>query len=130
MSIVAVLLDQNMEPVSDKIVVKGGKFKDVEREAKKKAENGIKCCIRWSREADGEANFWGPNGYCLEPHWYVKQGRPVELKNGQRTQVYLDEDSKKLAKRLGGGNVSEGIRKALLGYAAQEQAGGQVQDPQ
>lgn len=40
-------------------------------------------------------------------------GRPVEV-DGKRVQVYLDEDSLKTAFRLGGGNVSRGIRAALL----------------
>lgn len=40
-------------------------------------------------------------------------GRPAELKDGKRVNVYLDAGSLKLAAELGGGNVSEGIRIAL-----------------
>lgn len=39
-------------------------------------------------------------------------GRPSTVV-GKRTQVYLDDESKKTALRLGGGNLSEGIRTAL-----------------
>ena len=41
-------------------------------------------------------------------------GRTPEMRGGKRVQVYLDsEESIEIAKRLGNGNVSEGIRKAL-----------------
>lgn len=39
-------------------------------------------------------------------------GRPSDV-DGKRVQVYLDVESLKTAARLGNGNVSEGIRKAL-----------------
>lgn len=39
-------------------------------------------------------------------------GRPVEV-SGRRVQVYLDELTIRAAKKIGGGNVSEGIRQAL-----------------
>ena len=39
-------------------------------------------------------------------------GRPSDV-DGKRVQVYLDAESLKTAARLGYGNVSEGIRKAL-----------------
>lgn len=41
-------------------------------------------------------------------------GRPSELKGGKRVQVYLDAESLSIADEIGNGNVSEGIRKALL----------------
>ncbi|MND11732.1 hypothetical protein D3C87_820680 [compost metagenome] len=120
MSIKAVLLDQNMERISDDIIVKPDKFKNVEREAKIKADSGIKCCVRWSNDADGCSGYWGPSGACIEPHWYVKQGRPNELKNGMRKQIYMDQESLEVAQKLGNGNVSEGIRKALMSYASKQ----------
>jgi hypothetical protein len=40
-------------------------------------------------------------------------GRPPEMKDGKRVNVYLDSDARKIAERLGNGNVSEGIRAAL-----------------
>lgn len=41
-------------------------------------------------------------------------GRPVEI-DGKRVQIYLDEKSLAIAKRLGNENVSLGIRIALNG---------------
>ena len=42
-------------------------------------------------------------------------GRPSEMEDGKRTNVYIDAASKAKAARIGG-NVSEGIRKALDGF--------------
>lgn len=39
-------------------------------------------------------------------------GRPADV-GGKRVQVYLDAESIAIATRLGDGNVSEGIRRAL-----------------
>ncbi|MBV2193617.1 MAG: hypothetical protein KUL81_09800 [Azonexus sp.] len=39
-------------------------------------------------------------------------GRPAEV-GGRRVQVYLDAKSLAIAANLGGGNVSDGLRKAL-----------------
>ena len=44
---------------------------------------------------------------------YPGAGRPARMNNGGRINVYLDEASISTACKLGGGNVSEGIRKAL-----------------
>lgn len=40
-------------------------------------------------------------------------GRPAEMSGGKKVNTYLDADSIAIAQRLGNGNVSEGIRKAL-----------------
>lgn len=40
-------------------------------------------------------------------------GRPAEMAGGKRTNIYLDEDGRSVAEKLGNGNVSEGIRIAL-----------------
>lgn len=40
-------------------------------------------------------------------------GRPPEMAGGKRTNIYLDEDGRATAEKLGNGNVSEGIRIAL-----------------
>lgn len=40
-------------------------------------------------------------------------GRPTELEKGREANTYLDAESIAIATRLGNGNVSEGIRKAL-----------------
>lgn len=40
-------------------------------------------------------------------------GRPAEMQDGKRVNVYLDAESLAIASKVGNGNVSEGIRKAL-----------------
>ena len=40
-------------------------------------------------------------------------GRPSEMYGGKKVNTYLDAESIAIAQRLGNGNVSEGIRKAL-----------------
>lgn len=40
-------------------------------------------------------------------------GRPAEMQGGKKVNTYLDAESIAIATRLGNGNVSEGIRKAL-----------------
>lgn len=40
-------------------------------------------------------------------------GAPKKMRGGKRTQVYLDDESLAIAAKLGNGNVSDGIRKAL-----------------
>lgn len=43
----------------------------------------------------------------------AKIGRPPEMAGGKAVKVYLDAESIATATKLGNGNVSEGIRKAL-----------------
>lgn len=40
-------------------------------------------------------------------------GRPSEMDGGKRVNVYLDAESLHAAAKIGNGNVSEGIRKAI-----------------
>ena len=40
-------------------------------------------------------------------------GRPAVMSGGKKVNTYLDAESIEIATRLGNGNVSEGIRKAL-----------------
>ena len=57
--------------------------------------------------------YFGTQGLIFNPEKRTPQkGRPVEI-GGKRIQVYLDEISIEVAKKLGNDNVSEGIRKAL-----------------
>jgi len=44
-------------------------------------------------------------------------GRPSEMAGGKKVNTYLDAESIAIARRLGNGNVSEGIRKALKHFA-------------
>jgi|GEM_PF-3482421 len=42
-----------------------------------------------------------------------KPGRPVSIKNGRQRTIYIDDANRDVAKKLGGGSGSEGIRRAL-----------------
>lgn len=42
--------------------------------------------------------------------------RPPEMEGGRRMNVYLDAATIETAKRLGGGNISEGLRIAVTNY--------------
>lgn len=45
-----------------------------------------------------------------------REGRPPEMAGGKKVNTYLDAESIAIATKLGKGNVSEGIRKALRGH--------------
>lgn len=60
----------------------------------------------------GSADYWRDRmGEIPWPPGVV--GRPPEMEGGKRVNVYLDATSLARAARLGDGNVSEGIRRAL-----------------
>lgn len=61
--------------------------------------------------APGDADYWRDK--LGDIPWPVGGGRPQEMTGGKRVNVYLDEESLAAASRLGDGNVSDGIRKAL-----------------
>ena len=42
-----------------------------------------------------------------------KAGRPAEMDGGKRVNLYLDSESLSIAYKLGDGNYSAGVRKAL-----------------
>lgn len=50
----------------------------------------------------------------------LEPGRPAEMEGGKRVNVYLDAESLAIAARMGNGNVSEGIRKALRAATSTE----------
>lgn len=106
---------QNDDPLTDEgFEIHGDSdFDAVELAAKNAAQSGMRCYIKWSRDSDGQSAYWGPNGTCFEAYIYSAPGRPAEMEGGKRVQVYLDAKSLEIAARLGGGNVSEGIRQAL-----------------
>ncbi len=114
MSVFATIYNTEFEPLTDGVEVSDDtEFAALEAQAAELAAAGTKCCIRWSRESDGQVAYWGPAGAALKPHWYAKPGRPEEMQGGKRVQVYLDAESLAIAAKLGNGNVSDGIRKAL-----------------
>ncbi|MFM5431411.1 hypothetical protein ACET9P_11020 [Aeromonas veronii] len=106
---------QNDEPLTDEgfEIHDDSDFDVVELAAKNAAQSGVRCYIKWSRDSDGQSAYWGPSGTCFEAYIYSAPGRPAEMEGGKRVQVYLDAKSLEIAARLGGGNVSEGIRQAL-----------------
>lgn len=113
MTITACVIDFNGVPLSDDFLINDDDFSGVTKAAENIAESGAKCCIRWNRDTDGQVAYWGPSGSTINPRWYIKQGRPPEMANGKKVNTYLDAQSIEIANRLGDGNVSEGIRKAL-----------------
>ena len=75
MSINAVVLDFNLDPIFDDMQIEHDDYSAAERFAEHAAENGIKCCIEWTRSEDGQTAYWGPSGATFDPHWYVRAGR-------------------------------------------------------
>ena len=58
-------------------------------------------------------NNWSGDGDTVESLSKLAVGRPALMAGGKRVNVYLDAASMSRAAELGGGNVSEGIRRAL-----------------
>ena len=114
MSVWATIYNADMEPLTDGAeVADDADFSAIETQAVELATGGAKCCIRWSRDSDGQVAYWGPKGATLQPHWYSRPGRPEEMQGGKRRNVYLDDASWAAAVALGKGNASDGIRMAL-----------------
>lgn len=114
MSISAAIYNTEFAPLTDGAEVETDEeFGALEAQAQELAAAGTKCCIRWSRDSDGQVAYWGPSGAMLKPHWYAKPGRPEEMQGGKRRNVYLDDASWAKAVELGNGNASDGIRMAL-----------------
>jgi hypothetical protein len=60
----------------------------------------------------GDADYWRDK--LADIRWPSgRVGRPRLMEGGRRLNIYLDSASLETAARLGGGNVSEGIRLAL-----------------
>lgn len=51
-------------------------------------------------------------------------GRPAEMEGGKRVNLYLDAASLERAAKLGEGNVSEGVRRALAASAKSKTSAG------
>ena len=111
--ITATILEVEMRPISDDFRVVDDDFRLTVKEAKRLAKSGTPCCIMWQRTEDGQVAYYGPRGCSLQPHWYGTIGRPREITDGRRVNVWLDQASVDLAESLGDGNVSAGIRAAL-----------------
>ncbi|WP_342051286.1 MULTISPECIES: hypothetical protein [unclassified Cupriavidus] len=74
--------------------------------------NGKQLALHRFDRKPGSADHWRDRmGDIPWPPGLV--GRPAEMEGGKRVNVYLDAQSLARAARLGDGNVSEGIRRAL-----------------
>lgn len=69
----------------------------------------------------GDADYWRDK--LDEIPWPSGQvGRPNEMEGGKRVQVYLDAKTIEEARKLGDGNLSNGIRRALEQVASNNPA--------
>lgn len=71
--------------------------------------NGQLAFHRFDRNP-GDRDYWRDKLDGIE---WPSAGRPAEMEGGKRVNVYLDSESLAIASKLGNGNVSDGIRKAL-----------------
>lgn len=115
--ITANIYNANGEPLAEGFLIHSdNEFDAVEIAAQEAAESGQRCCIKWSRDSDGQAGFWGPAGACFEAHWYAKPGRPQEMAEGGRHNIYIGNADWSRAQEIGGGNASKGIQIALTAF--------------
>lgn len=73
MSMYAAIYDSEMSPITDGVDFNEGddsEFCGLEARAAELAAAGMKCCIRWSRDSDGQVAYWGPGGTTFTPYWY------------------------------------------------------------
>jgi hypothetical protein len=117
--ITANIYNANGDPLTEGFLIHSdGEFDAVEIAAQEVAENGQRCCIKWSRDSDGQGGFWGPLGACFEAHWYAKPARPQEMAEGGRHNIYISAELWDKAKKIGNRNASDGIRIALEKFGA------------
>lgn len=74
--------------------------------------NGKQLAYHRFDKKPGNADYWRDRVDQI-PWPPGEVGRPAEMEGGKRVNVYLDAQSLARAARLGDGNVSEGIRRAL-----------------
>ena len=73
MSIYATIYNKDFEPLTDaEILDDDSGFYAIEAKSMNYAIKGHTCCIRWSRDSDGQIAYWGPKGAISCPHWYSK----------------------------------------------------------
>lgn len=86
--------------------------------AKLSLQNREVACHRFDRHA-GDREYMRDKLEEIEcPQ--VSGGRPAQLRDGRRINVYLDAESLVSATEIGQGNVSEGIRRALKEHGVKE----------
>jgi hypothetical protein len=69
----------------------------------------------------GDADYWRDK--LADIRWPSRRvGRPKLMEGGRRFNIYLDSVSLEAANKLGGGNISEGIRLALVALRPEKAA--------
>jgi hypothetical protein len=76
-------------------------------------QRNVLAIHRFDASQGTSENWQGRVPNIAWPKGQGKIGRPTELEGGARHNVYLDTTSIARARKLGKGNVSEGIRIAL-----------------
>jgi len=66
-----------------------------------------------SSASDIVNNNWQESGNTVKTLVRRSVGAPAKMQDGKRVNIYLSAESRAAAERIGGGNVSEGIRIAL-----------------
>lgn len=69
--------------------------------------------ITAGRGKDAAARFWSAYDRAEAGAVPPEMGRPPTMEGGKRRNIYLDDATAEAAKALGGGNVSEGLRRAV-----------------
>jgi hypothetical protein len=67
----------------------------------------------------GSVDYWRDK---LDEIEWPAAGRPATGQNGKRVNIYLTDESRAIAERLGNGNLSEGVRIALARCDAPQNA--------
>jgi len=71
MSTYASIYDVDNTPISEAVEIgSDADFAGMEIMAAEIAASGIRCCIRWERDNDGQVAYWGARGATLTPYWY------------------------------------------------------------
>jgi hypothetical protein len=92
---------------NDEVIAQTGGFRKAHGDGAAKTEYGDKYRSQSSYLTD----LIGADDYNRV--FVSAMGRPQEMAEGKRVNVYLDAPSLDTAQKLGDGNVSAGIRKAL-----------------
>ncbi len=119
MAIYATICGADMAPITEPVEIVDDDFEALEAEARSLSAD-CKCCIRWSRDSDGQTAYWSPSGACIKPHWYAKRGAPFQMAGAVRRNIFTDQQSWDIAQRIGNGNASLGIRLALAAYPGEK----------
>lgn len=118
MTIIATICDTLFHPLTDPIEINNqDDLIAIHNSAIAFADSGMKCCVRW-KGSDGRNVYLSPSGNKHRPHWFTPDKPPVNAKLHRRN-VSIDDATLEAARKLGGGCISKGIRRALKIYVRQ-----------